>query len=1086
MTRNAVVLALALSFGVASFAAEIPIGLMRDPDISARHVVFTYADQLWIASREGGRARKLTTLEGPHRFARFSPDGERVAFTRGDAELLAWGDIYTVPANGGAAVRITHHPAAEILNDWVAGGEVLLFFGNGASPLFRKHHLYAVDAEGGLSRKLPVPYGAWAAIDATGDLLAYVPTYSDIGAHWKRYRGGMAADLWLFDLRTGASQKISDWVGNDTMPMWRGRTVYYLSDAGANQRMNVWAYDVDTKLRRQITNLDEFDVRMPAIGPGANGEGEIVFEHGPDLKVLSLADHRVRTLRITIGESDAPARTRNVDAEPLIADTLAIAPGGTAVAVSARGDIWLLSPSAAPRNVTRTDGVAEREPSWSPDGRTLAFFSDRSGEYELTVVPADGSAAPRRVTQLGPGFRTRTTWSPDGKRIAFVDQEDAVWVAEVATGAVSRIDKDRFGFAPELAWAPDSRRVAYTKRGDNFLSRIFVHDVSTGKSEELTGGDYDDTTPAFSPDGQIVYFASTRDFAGTTFGNPRLGDVQRLFVHAEPQVLIAHTLSDRTARRMPLPRAGGRWSFHSLATNDRGQVLYTFIPLGHPPTIRIFDPATSREEVLVEGAYGFVLSADRKTIAYRSGGKIHLRPAAAGATAATVTTSPMPMTIDVRKEWRQLYGDGWRIFRDYFYDAKMHGVDWSLMRTRYARMLERSSTRRDVNYVINEMINELNVSHAEASGGDHPSSVSVRMSRLGASFDVHSDVGLVGADLMLVDGKYRFTAVYRGDATLNLAGPLDGKAVNAGDYLLAVEGEPLRRDRDPYASFIGRTAKPTRITVSAPDGTNVREVEIVPAATEADLRYLDWVGDMRRYVDERSKGRIGFISMPFTTIPAQSDFYRQFYGQVHKHALIVDSRWNGGGEGTMQIIESLARVATEYTVVRGSEGRPEPRLVHRGPTAMLISGMTGSGGDGFAHEFRTAQLGKLIGTRTWGGLVGNRGNPGLIDGGDLRVPSRGVYATSGEDWLIEGTGVTPDIPVEADPSKFRHGRDPQLDAAIDELLRELETRTPPPPPPPPPDRTSRVRDSTSSQSSSSCARGFGRNGPGRDSPSNAH
>lgn len=379
---------------------------------------------------------------------------------------------------------------------------------------------------------------------------------------------------------------------------------------------------------------------------------------------------------------------------------------------------------------------------------------------------------------------------------------------------------------------------------------------------------------------------------------------------------------------------------------------------------------------------------------YRASGAITLRAVATGANPSAVTTSPMNVTIDPRKEWRQLYDDTWRLFRDFFYDPNMHGVDWPLMRTRYLRMREKCASRRDVNYVLNQLSNELNVSHAEASGGDIPPAVSVRMARTGASWDARNDTGVIGADFEAAGDRVRFANIYRGDPTLNIAGPLDGKDVKVGDFLLAVDGRPVRSDRDPLAAFVDRTGKPTKITIAA-DGGDSREIEIVPIAAEADLRYLDWLTRTRRYVDERSGGRIGFIAMPFTSIPSQGDFYRQFYGQLHKHALIIDSRWNGGGEGTLQVIESLARPTIEYTVVRGSEPRPEPRLVHRGPKAMLISGMSGSGGDGMAHEFRLAGLGKLIGTRTWGGLVGNRGNPDLIDGGGLRIPSRGVYSTEG-------------------------------------------------------------------------------------------
>ena len=1047
----ALLAALSLATSGRAGAAEVPVGFIRDPDVSARHVVVTHADELWIAPREGGRARKLTSLPGPHRFPRFDAAGEHVAFVRGEAGLLVWGDLYTVPVSGGEATRITHHPAAEILDDWTADGR-LLYFGNASSPLFRRHQLFTIDARGGLATRMPVPHGAWASLDATGEWLAYVPRYSDFGESWKRYRGGNAADVWLVHLPTGRSRKITDWPGDDTMPMWHGRTVYYLSGAGSNGRVNLWAYDVDRDRRRQVTFLDEFDVRTPAIGPGPRGEGEIAFEHGGELGIVDLATGAVESPRITVEEADLPPTRRDVDAAALIG-LAAPAPDGTAITAEARGDVWVLAPGQPPRNLTRTPGIAERDPAWSPDGRTIAFFSDASGEYELTLAPADGSGPPRRLTDLGAGFRSRSDWSPEGSRIAFVDELDRLWVTTVASGETELIDRDPYGFPPELAWSPDGRRIAYTRRGANFLSRILLHDLTTGAREELTTGEYEDTTPAFSPDGRTLYFASTRWFGSATFDNPRLGDVQRLFVNAQPQALIALDLGDRQARRVALPAAGGRWSFSSLAVNDRGQVVYAFFPLGQSPSIRLFDPATGSEAVLVEGADGFLLSADRRTIGYRSGGRLTLRAAAAEGVAAPVIAEPMRVDLDRRAEWRQLFADTWRLFRDYFYAANMHGVDWAAMRQRYTPLVDRVGSRRELNYVLDEMVNELGVSHAEVSGGDIPRDFSVALSKVGASFDVNSGDGVLGADLVIENGRYRFAAIHEGDATLGIRSPLAGSGVRAGHYLLAVEGTPLDVARDPLAAFVDRAGKPTRLTVATrADGGDARDVTIVPAASEADLRYLSWLRQVRADLDERSGGKIGFVAMPFTLIASQADFYRQFYGQIDKPALIVDARWNGGGEGAMQIVEALAREPSEYTVVRGSLPRPEPRLVHIGPKAMLINGMTGSGGDGLAHEFRLAGLGKLVGTRTWGGLVGNRGNPGLIDGGTLRIPSRGVF-TAGGEWLIEGTGVEPDLEVEADPALFRDGRDPQLDAAVEELLRELATRPPAPARPEDPDRS---------------------------------
>ncbi|NJN64066.1 MAG: peptidase S41 [Acidobacteria bacterium] len=1087
-------LAVPLASRPANAAARPNGGLIRTPDVSATHIVFAYAEDLWLVSRDGGTATPLASPRGPEYFPRFSRDGQTIVFHGnydGDE------DLYTISVAGGAPRRVTHHPAAEYPCDWTPDGR-LLFATNGLAMMPRVTELWTVAPEGGLPSKLPVPYGFCGTMSDDGRWLIYTPHTID-NRTWKRYRGGMATDIWMFDLKAKSSRRITEWEGIDTQPMWAGAKVYYLSDAGPEHRVNVWSFDPASGRREQVTRFRDFDTKHASMGPGPKGQGEIVLQNGSRLYLLDLAGGDPREVAVSIPGAAPTIRPRPVDAAAFITD-YAISPEGKRVAVEARGDIWTLpAENGSPRNLTRTSATAERFPSWSHDGKHLAYFSDATGEYELYVRQSDGKGEVRQVTKDGAVFRFAPTWSPDDKRIAFGDKTGAIFVHDLDAKTTTRVDANPFaGLQPfvALSWSPDSRYIAYDRAGDkSFQSSIFIYDVIEKKARQVTSGMFSDSDPVFDRKGDFLFFVTSRHF------RPIYGELDTTWVYAGSQVISAVPLradvknpfaptsdeetwddakkdgdkkdgdekagaekkdadnkdadkkdGDKKEKEAPKPVVITFEGFESrammipikpgvfgrVAVNDKGHLVYsrgTLRGVEGEPEIFLFDMEDKKKEEksLVKGTGSFELSADGALLLYVKDGKAAIRKAAPGDEPKVVPTGGMITHIEPRQEWRQIFDDTWRIMRDYFYDPTMHGVDWKAQRAHYAAMIDECVTREDVAFVIRELISELNVGHAYYRPG--PTDEGPRLG-----------VGLLGADYALENGAYRITRIYGGgDYDMDARAPLGipGVDVKEGEYLLAVNGVPVDTKKDPWAAFVGAVGRAVTITVSKKPvmDADARDVVIEPVESEADLRYRAWIERNRRYVAEKTQGRVGYIHVPDTGVNGQTELVRQFFGQTHLAGLVIDERWNGGGQIPTRFIELLNRPMTNLWARRDGRDWVWPPDAHHGPKVMLINGLSGSGGDAFPAYFRQAGLGKLIGTRTWGGLVGISGGPDLIDGAAITAPSFAFYEKDGT-WGIEGHGVDPDLEVIDDPAQMQGGADPQLDAAIAELLRELE-RNPP-------------------------------------------
>jgi len=1200
-------------------------GMLRFPDISRTHIAFVYAGDLWIVPSAGGTALPLATGGGAETTPRFSADGSQVAFvgSYGGAR-----DVYVMPVAGGVPERVTWHPAGEWLCDWTPDGELL--FSTGALATGPLPTLATVSTDGAMPEPLPLPWGTMGAIHGKGEWLAYTPHTAD-NRTWKRYRGGMATDIWLFNLATNASERVTTFEGTDTQPMWAGDVMYYLSDNGPSHKLNIWSYDLKSKKHTQVTKFDDIDVKWPAIGPGASGKGEIVFQHGSELKVLDCASKKTRVVEVTIPGDRPQLREQRVNTTRYFQSAGISATGKRAV-VEARGDIWTVpAEKGSPRNLTRSSGSAERLPSWSPDGRWIAYFSDTTGEYELYLMQSDGKGETRQITKDSKTYYTGAFWAPDSKKLIYRDKSATIWLYTIADDSHRKLDQEPHAGDINPSWSHDSRWITYARTtDDSYVPRVWLLNVETGEGQALTAGMFGDSAPVFDRKGDWLYFASARRFA-----DPNYSDLDTTFVYDQSQVLVAVPLradvkspwlgesdeetwkeeetpkdpsaegekndegaegeddddgdqgaeagssekaeegddgddepdapaspiaghwegtikglaamgvppemdsmsftmdlsvdsegklsgsmtvmgetdeidscsfsestgeftatseeqgmqstmrgkltgthlegtwevpamgvtgsweADRTggaekegegkdgkkesdkprevvevevegfeSRAFQIPVSSG--NFGQLGVNDRGQLLYVRVEQGGP-SIKLFDlkDREGGEKSVAAGAGGFDLSADGKKILVVRGAGGSIQPASAGGSGKPISTEGMIAMIDPRSEWKQVFHDAWRIFRDFFYVENMHGVDWVAVGKQYEAMIDDCATRADLSYVISEMISELNIGHAYYADVD----------AMAGGFG-GPDVGLLGCDYTLEDGAYRIARILRaGPWDVDARSPLGeaGLGVKEGDYLLAVNDVPVDISRDVYAAFAGTANRDVTITVSdKPEmDDTARTVVVRPTGSEGDLRFRAWIERNRRYVDEHSGGKVGYIYVQDTGIDGQNDLFRQFYGQAHKDALIIDDRWNGGGQIPTRFIELLNRPVTNYWALRDGIDWMWPPDSHQGPKCMLINGLAGSGGDMFPWLFRHNGLGKLIGTRTWGGLVGISGNPGLIDGHVITVPRFAFYETDGT-WGVEGHGVDPDIEVQADPGLMLDGSDPQMDAAIKLMLDEIK------------------------------------------------
>jgi tricorn protease len=1066
-TRTSVVL-LALLFLVPGAAsAQIDARMFRQPTVSQAQIAFVYAGDIWIVSRKGGTATRLSSPQGEESFPRFSPDGTKIAYS---AAYDGNTDVYVVTANGGEPVRLTYHPMEDRVIGWHPDGKRVLFASSRESGRQRFSQFYLVGPDGGLPEKLPVPYGEFGAIAENGTDFVYMPMSQDFRT-WKRYRGGWAPDLWLFNLKTFASRNLTNDPANDAQPMWHGNTIYFVSDRGATQRNNIWALDVTSGKTRQVTQFSDFDLTFPSAGAGA-----IVFQAGGRLYLLDCGSEKASEIPIRVVTDETTLRPRTAKADTLIIDA-SISPTGKRAAFSARGDVVSVpAEHGAVVNITRTSGVAERYPRWSPDGKTVAYWSDRSGEYELTLRPADGSGAEQKVTSLGAGFRYTPYWSPDSKKLAFIDQSMRIRIYDTATSKLTEIDQSpdwisHGGLQPfRFQWSPDSRWLAYARPASTSNNAIFLYDTKAGKLQQATSGYLNDAQPVFDPEGKYLFYASDRSFEPvySTFDNswtypnatqlvavPLRKDVKspletRNDAEGQPPEAKADDKKDDQkadtakppapanvdidldgfeARCVVLPPKPGNYAD---LQSVKGKLLYRRLPRtgssDEKSPIVFFDFQERDEKTVLDEADGFEATADGKKLFVTQKKKYAMvEIKAAQKFEKPLATGDIEVPVDPRAEWRQIFTDAYRFERDFFYDPNMHGADWAGLRARYGKLLEDAVTRWDVNFVLGEFIGELNASHTYRGGGDEEKAP-------------QRSVGMLGADWELANGAYRIKRIVAGgpwDSSVRSPLAEPGVNVKPGDYVLAVNGVPLNPKADPWANFQGLGDKTVVLTVNdKPSTEGARQAVVKCLNDEIELRFRAWIEERRQIVDKATNGKVGYIYVQSTGVGAQNELMRQFMAQWKKDGLVIDERWNSGGQIPDRFVELLNRPTLSFWAVRDGGSQQWPPVSHRGPQVMLINGWSGSGGDAFPFYFREAGRGPLIGTRTWGGLIGISGSPALTDGGGVTVPTFRMYDRKGT-WFAEGHGVEPDILVGEDPTALAKGGDPQLERAIKEVTDRI-------------------------------------------------
>jgi tricorn protease len=1048
------------------------------PAVSQSQIAFVYGGDIWTVSREGGDARRLTSFAGQELDPTFSPDGQWIAFS---GEYDGNVDVYVVPSSGGVPKRVTYHPGSDRVFAWTPDGKRILFRSSRASDSPRYTRLYAVSPAGELPEELPLPMGFNGSMSPDGRRIAYTPL-APVFNVWRNYRGGTASKIWLARLADSTIEEIPRTNANDHLPMWIGKTVYFVSDRAGI--FNIFAYDPESKKVTQITRHTTDDIRGASAGPGA-----IVYARAGAIHLLDLKSGESKPVRIRAVGDFPGVRPRFERAARWITN-FEVSPTGARAVFESRGDIFTAPAKKGDiRNLTRTPGVAERDPAWSPDGKSIAYFSDESGEYMLHISPQDGLGEVKKIKiEEMPSFYYRPVWSPDGKKIAFHDKRLSVWYADLERGTATRVDSNTYETPFRVlnpSWSPDSKWLAYTRQLRNHLHAVFVYSLETGKAQQLTDGLSDCRTAIFDASGKYLYFTASTNYGPTAswldmsafdrtvtrsvyvavlrkdLPSPLApeSDEEKVEPEKKPDAPPAAKKDEKvevridfeglTQRILALPFATRNYA--ALAAGKAGSIFAAEIipqsgavapeqPEGNI-TLYKFDFTARRPEMLLEKINAFSVSRDGSKVLFRRGQAWAIVPTAAPPRPGdgALNLANMEMQVDPRAEWRQIFDEIWRIQRDFFYDPGLHGVHLASTKAKYEKYLPQVASRDDLNAVFAEMLSNFSIGHHNVGGGDLP-----EVRRVPG--------GLLGADYEVAGGRYRFKRVYAGENwNPQLRAPLTepGVNVNAGEYLLAVNGRDVKASDNLYSFFESTSGKQTLLKVGpSPDGAGSRDVTVVPIASEAALRQRAWMEENRRKVEQMSAGRVAYLYLPDTAGGGFTNFQRYYYAQLDKEGVVADERFNGGGTAADYIIDALNRPLMSYWHTREGEIFTTPLGSIYGPRAMIINEWAGSGGDAMPWYFRTRKLGPLVGKRTWGGLVGIYDYPQLIDGGGVTAPRVAFFNTKGE-WDVENFGTPPDIEVDLLPADWRQGRDAQLERAVQYVLDELKKNPLPKPKRPP-------------------------------------
>jgi tricorn protease len=1059
--------------------------LLRTPTMNRTHIVFSYAGDLWSVRREGGDAIRLTTSPGTETNPIFSPDGTMIAFT---GEYDGNVDVYVMPAAGGVPKRLTYHPGDDQAIAWTPDGKKILF----SSPRDNENdgdRFFTVPVEGGFPTPVPLPMAEEGSYSPDGGKLAYVPVFHWQAA-WKRYRGGQTKPIWMVNLADSKVEPLPRENSNDFNPMWVGESIYFLSDRNKGL-VTLFEFNTKTHKVEQLVENRGLDLKSAGAGPGG-----IVYEQFGGLYIYDFASHKSNPVKVNITGDFAEVRPHYRKITGKDVSNPALSPTGARAVFEAHGEILTVPAEKGDfRNLTRSPGVADRNPAWSPDGKSVAWFSDESGEYALHIREQNGIGEVKKIA-LGdpPTFFYAPTWAPDSKKIAFTDKWLNLWYVDVATGAKVKVDTNtQDGSQTDMnpVWSPDSRWIAYTKLLPTYYHAISAYSVDSAKVTQMTDGMSDAQSPAFDKSGKYLYFLASTNLGMAAGGGG--GNMSALGIPVTSSVYVMVLRKDLPSPLEPesddenKPDASKKDEKKEEAKKDEGKkdegkkddktaeppkVTIDFEGIGQrilalpipahnyarvmagkegilfllelpevwtkneppPGTIHQFDLSKRKVDKYVDGVLGFDVSASGEKLLYQQGEKFFIVKSDAPAKPGDgeLKLDSVEVWVEPRLEWKQMYHEAWKIEREFLYDPNYHGLDIKAAEKKYAPFVDTLDSRADLNYLFEEMLGELTIGHMFVGGGDMPE---VKK----------TSTGLLGADYSIENGRYRFARVYDGENwNPDLRAPLTQPGVNvkAGEYLLAVNGRDLPASDNVY-SYFGETAgKQVVLKVGPnPDGTGSREVTVVPVGDEKSLKHLAWVEDNRRKVYAATGGRVAYMHIPDTALGGFDSFNRYYFAQSDKQAAIVDERYNHGGLLADYIVENMNRKMLSKAMTREGADTIMPAGTIYGPKVMVTNQFAGSGGDALPWYFRKLGIGPLVGKRTWGGLVGIGGYPALMDGGRVMAPRWAIYGLT-KEFEVENHGITPDYDVELDPAQWRQGHDAQLDKAIQVILDLMEKNPP--------------------------------------------
>jgi tricorn protease len=1067
--------------------SQINAKLMRYVDVSETQISFVYGGDIWVVDKNGGMAIQLTNSPGEESYPKFSPDGNEIAFT---ASYRGNPDVYVMPTSGGVPHRITYGSNSDRMVEWHPSGDKILFASRRETgiPSGRVNQLFLIPKTGGMPEKLPIPYGEIATYSADGKQLAYITKITETYP-FKRYRGGLTSDVILFDIENKTAKNITDNVANDGKPAWANNKIYFLSDRADNMRLNIWSYEVNTESLKQITYFNDFDITYLSAGPK-----DLVFEVGGTLHLMDLATEQSKKVKVSVVSDLTLEMSRRVNVDKKIKNMTA-SPGANRIVFEARGELFNVPVKEGfVQNITGSSGAFDHSPTWSPNGDYVAYWSDKSGEYEIYVQSMRTDQEAKKITSRNKGYGYTLHWSPDSKKLAFIDEKNNIDVVDVTSGDIEIVGNYNWNYGHggrykyPINWSHDSKYLTYSIGMGNGNEAIFIYDFTDKKTRKVTSGFYNDHHSIFSADGKYLMFLTDRNFnaeysglqdgtwiypnttqlAGMSLSNDspylllaknddlkdekkeeaadskdnKKGKEEKTKESAVKHDPIKIDWNDLESRLVILPVKPGNLS--DLMAFE-GKVVYMRYPntgtAGGDPELMFYDLKEREEKSIMTKISGVVKTADGKSLLVKNGPQFGIiKPEADQKIKDAIPTDGLVMEHNPREEWREIFNDTWRRYRDFFYDEDMQQVNWEALRTQYGALIEDARSRWDVSYIQSNLSAELSAGHTYTFGGDNQNVENV-------------GTGYLGIDWAMDAKGYKIKRIVKPapwDAENRSPFDRPGVGVSEGDYIHSVNGMALPLDKEPFAAFEGLDGKTVALKISKTGNLSDAKEFIIKCLTDdqdSNIRYLDWIEQNRLMTEKLSDGKLGYVYMTNTSARGQLDLVKMYYGQLDKEGFIIDERFNGGGQLADRFLELMTRPVIYNLYWRHGKTTTVPSKTNTGPMGMLINGWAGSGGDGLPWAFREMDAGPIVGERTIGILVGPATRHELIDGGGITVPGARLYYNNG-NWFDEGVGVKPDFAVWDDPNLIMQGRDPQMEKVVKEVMDLLKTKsavaTPPP------------------------------------------